>query len=80
MLVTLARSSDGVSLDLGLEPMAGPLENLSLGFVNLRPATKYSLSDTQGNVLVSEPSGSSGTVTLALPALSASVRLTLGPQ
>lgn len=80
VLVTLARCLDGETLDLGLEPMAGPLENLSLGFVNLRPATRYSLSDTQGNVLASGPSDSSGTVTLALPSLSVSVRLTLGAQ
>ncbi len=78
ILVTLARSDDGVSLDLGLQPMNGPLENSSLHFANLDASTRYSVTDSNGAAVVSGESDSEGTLTLGIPALSTAVRYRLG--
>ncbi len=43
VLVVLARSDDGVSLDLHLEPRNGPIEQVALTFANLEPGRTYRL-------------------------------------
>jgi hypothetical protein len=43
VLVVLARSTDGESLDLQLEPRDGPIEQLPLRFTNLEPGRTYRL-------------------------------------
>jgi len=80
VLVTLARSVDGVSLDLGLEPMAGPVEDTVLRFVSLRPAVEYSLRDRDGAVVAAGASDGAGTLALRLASLAGPVRLRLGVQ
>jgi hypothetical protein len=63
VLVVLARSDDGESLDLHLEPRRGPVAALPLTFTNLEPGRAYRLecSATAASSL------EGGTVTVDLP-------------
>jgi hypothetical protein len=80
VLVVLARSPDGASLDLALEPFGdAPVEALYLGFTGLEPGQRYLLSgDLAGPRAEVEADGAgagAATVDLAGPA-----RLTLAPD
>ena len=63
VLVVLARSDDGESLDLHLEPRRGPLEQLALTFTNLEPGRTYRLERDGSPIGTVE----AGTVTVDLP-------------
>ena len=71
VLVVLARSLDGVALDLTLEPRGdSPLETVPLHFTQLAPAARYELSVDGSDSrieLVADDAGS-GSVTLPLHA------------
>lgn len=80
VLVTLARSLDGEALDLGLEPMDGPLERTGLRFVQLRPGAVYALIGQEGSVVASGHAGEDGSLTLMLPSVTGATRLRLAVQ
>lgn len=80
VLVTLARSGDGETLELGLEPMGGPLENTRLKFVHVLPATTYALRGQDGAVVASDRAGADGSLELTLPGVAGAVRLRLEVQ
>jgi Linalool dehydratase/isomerase len=71
VLVTVARSSDGETLDLVLRPGPAPSEApVTLGFIDLRPITAYCLLD--GDRVVAELVASAeGTAGVAIPVLDA---------
>jgi len=80
VLVTLARSPDGASLDLGLEPFGdAPVDALYLGFTGLEPGRRHLLSDgTAGpgiEVRADDAGAGAATVNLAGP-----TRFTLVPE
>ena len=51
VLVTMARSSDAMSLDLVLEPLDGPVESTQLSFTGLRAGGQYELRDVDGRLV-----------------------------
>jgi len=62
-MVTVARSVDGVELDLSIRPVEGaPTDVLTLTFTQLRPSTRYSL----GAASFTSDAGGHGTVDVAL--------------
>jgi hypothetical protein len=63
VLVVLARSDDGESLDLHLEPRRGPVAALPLTFTNLEPGRAYRL-ERDGSTASSVEAG---VVTVDLP-------------
>ena len=63
VLVVLARSDDGESLDLHLEPRRGPVAALPLAFTNLEPGRAYRLECDDSTASSVE----GGTVTVDLP-------------
>ena len=63
VLVVLARSDDGVSLDLQLEPRRGPVAHLPLTFTNLEPGRAYRLECSA----TASRSVEGGAVTVDLP-------------
>jgi hypothetical protein len=81
VLVTVARSSDGVSLDLTLCPGARPsLAPVRLGFAALQPGTRYALVHTDARTelaVIDADSDGRGVVDLRV---NATLRLRLAPQ
>ena len=83
VMVTVARSSDGETLDLGLRPGPEPTHApVRLGFTALRPSTSYRLVDrSTGEVIASLASDDQGTAPLDLRITAPwSVRLELAPE
>ena len=83
VMVTVARSSDGETLDLGLRPGPEPTHApVRLGFTALRPSTSYRLVDrSTGEVIASLASDHQGTAPLDLRVAAPwSVRLELAPE
>jgi len=66
LLVTLARSADGSSLDLWLEPIADAVSGATLGFTQLAPSTTYDVRDRDGVRRGSFESDAAGTARFVL--------------
>lgn len=79
VLVVQARSTDGESLDLVLEPWAGPLGALRLRFDQLRPHTSYAVRDHTGTAVATLAADAEG-CGAAIVAVPGSARLRLVPE
>lgn len=77
VLISLARSTDGTSLELRLEPVGSPVENTRLSLGQLRPETSYALRDSDGTVVATTVSDARGAATLVIPSLAAAAGYTL---
>ena len=75
LLVTLARSADGSSLDLWLEPIADAVSGAMLGFTQLAPSTTYGVRDRDGVRRGSFESDAAGTARFVLDHVAAPTKL-----
>jgi hypothetical protein len=75
VMITEARSTDGISLSLRLEPFADSVSQLQLEFSQLRPNTMYSV----GNALQTFTSNDSGNGSFTLAHLDSSLHLIIVP-
>ena len=76
-LVTLARSSDGIRLELGLEPVGSPVSDLALDLVQLVPGAAYRLHGA--GVDTSVRADAAGRARAVLASLDGPVDLVLEP-
>jgi hypothetical protein len=77
VLVTLARSLDGSSLDLALEPAGERTTAVRLAFVALEPGSSYRLTASDGSEIGSVVADPDGRASISIAVLDRPLRLRL---
>ena len=80
LLITLARSLDGSSLELTLEPTGVPVEGARLALSQLASGSTYDLCDANGAVVATTVAQADGTGSLVLPTLGGPASYVLGQR